>query len=70
MASKTRRIGRQMTAAAEFVAVNQGCTKMAVADTIGPNGSRRYGYDAVNRAIRAGLIEATQGRRGYALTVR
>lgn len=69
MASRTR-IGSKMTAAAEFVAANPGCTKMAAADAIGPNGSRRYGYSAVDRAIRAGLVTASQNARGYALTVR
>jgi hypothetical protein len=70
MSTKIRRIGPQMTAAADFVAANPGCTKMAAADAIGPNGSRRYGYAAVNRAIGAGMIQVADGRRGYSLTTR
>jgi len=67
--AKSRRIGPAMRAAADFAAANPGCTKMAAADAIGPNGSRRFGYAAVDRAIRAGLIEARDGQRcnAYAL---
>jgi len=58
----------RMFAAAEYVAANPGCPILPVAEHIGPNGSRRYGYAAVHRAIKAGLIraEAGEGNR-YAL---
>jgi len=46
-----------------------GCTKCEVARFVGPNGSLRYGYRTVDRAIANGLIRAEAGeRRGtYAL---
>lgn len=64
------RIGPQMQAAVSYVTSNPGCAIRPVADYIGP--SRRYGYAAVHRAIKAGVIHATAGaRRGtYCLTVR
>jgi hypothetical protein len=52
----TARIGPKMRAAALYVALHAGCTKMQVADQVGA--SRRYGYDVVNRAIAANLIAA------------
>ncbi len=64
------RIGRKMQAAQDFVAANPGCTKQEVSLAVGPNGSNAYGYAIVQRAIKAGLIEAAQGRRGYSLTAR
>lgn len=59
-----KRIGHQMTAAANYVTDNPGCTKMAVAAAVGPNGSLRFGYEVVDRAIHAGLIQAHQTPRG------
>jgi hypothetical protein len=67
--TSTRRIGPAMQAAQDFVAANPGCRKLAAAEHIGPNGSRRYGYAAVDRAISAGLIAAERTPRGYRLTV-
>lgn len=63
------RIGPQMQAAAAYVSQNPGCTIRPVADAVGP--SRRFGYAAVHRAIKAGIIHAAPGaRRGtYSLTV-
>lgn len=59
-----------MQAAVFYVSRNPGCAILPVADYIGP--SRRYGYAAVHRAIKAGIIHATSGpRRGtYSLTIR
>lgn len=63
------RKGSKMTAAAEYVAAHPGCTKMAAAGHIGPNGSLRFGYAAVDRAINAGMIRAAavDGGRRYEL---
>lgn len=63
-------IGPKMKAAAAYVAAHPDTAILPVAEAIGPNGSRRYGYAAVHRAIRAGIIEATRTPRGwYRLTV-
>ena len=65
------RIGPQMRAAVDYVRDNPGCAILPVAEAIGPYGSRRYGYAAVHRAIRAGLIQATRRPTGaYCLRVR
>ena len=61
--------GNKMKAAVEFVRNNPGCTKLAPAEAVGPNGSRRYGYATVDRCIRAGLIVAERLNNRYALTV-
>jgi hypothetical protein len=53
----TRRIGPGMLAAAAYVASSPGCPKLPVARAVGPNGSTRFGYAIVDRAISAGLIE-------------
>jgi hypothetical protein len=53
----TRRIGPGMLAAAAYVASSPGCCKLPVAKAVGPNGSLRFGYAIVDRAMRAGLIE-------------
>jgi hypothetical protein len=50
-----------MIAAVEFVRRHPGCAKLPVAEHVGPNCSRRYGYQSVDRAIRAGLIRAEKG---------
>ena len=62
------RIGPRMHDVATYVAAHPGCPKLHAAEYVGPNGSRRYGYATVDRAIRAGLIEARQGKgNAYAL---
>jgi len=66
----TRRIGPAMKAAASFVADNPGCTKQQAARAVGPRGSQRYGYEIVDRAISAGLIDAAAADRGYSLTAK
>ena len=65
--TKTTRIGAKMAAAAAYVAAHPGCTKMAAAAEIGPNGSLAFGYRAVDRAISAGLIRAESSSRRYFL---
>lgn len=63
-------IGPKMAAAAAFVSTHPGCTKLKVARQVGPYGSLRYGYEIVDRAIAAGLIEAYRSGRRYELYVR
>ena len=62
-------IGTKMQAAADFVRANPGCAILPVAEHVGPNGSRRFGYATVHRAIAAGLIQAARSRGRYTLTV-
>lgn len=67
----TRRIGRQMARAAALVASTPGCPKISVARQISPcpvpSGNWSYGYEPINRAIRAGLIRAEWSGRAYRL---
>lgn len=58
----------RMIQAAEFVRANPGCAILPVAEAVGPNGSRNYGYRTVHRAIRAGMIRATISNGRYSLT--
>jgi hypothetical protein len=67
MENNTRRIGPKMQAAHDYVATHPACNKLAVAKHIGPNHSLRYGYNAVDRAINAGLITAVRTVRSYRL---
>lgn len=62
--TKTPRIGQKMRAAAWYVNDHPGCTKLAAAEAID---SRRGGYAAVDRAIRAGLVNARWTGRRYQL---
>jgi hypothetical protein len=68
MTNTNKRIGPMMQAAANYVARNPGCAILPVAEYVGPNGSRNYGYRTVHRAIRAGLIRATRKNGRYTLT--
>lgn len=70
------RIGPQMQRAVAIVTANPGCSKKFVAERISP--LRYYeaqsmnwalGYEPVNRAIAAGLIDARPGKNAYALYV-
>lgn len=63
----TRLTAPQMFAARDYVADNPGCAILPVAEHVGPNGSRRYGYATVHRAIKAGLICATRRGGKYVL---
>lgn len=67
---KKVRIGYKMEMAEEYVRDNPGCCILPVAEYVGPHGSRKYGYDIVHRAIKAGLIKAHVKPNGrYVLTV-
>lgn len=58
----------RMFEAVEYVRAHPGCPILPVAEEVGPNGSRRYGYATVHRAIRAGLLVADKDKAGrYAL---
>lgn len=65
------RIGPKMSQAAEYVRTRPGCAILPVARHIAPYGTGiQYGYAAVHRAIRAGLILARRlpsGRYSLAL---
>jgi hypothetical protein len=64
------RIGPRMLDAVRYVAAHPGCAILPVAEYCGPFGSRKYGYQTVHRAIRAGLIVVARAGRGrYSLTV-
>jgi hypothetical protein len=52
--------GPAMLSAARYVEHHPGVTILPVADAIGPHGSTKYGYAAVHRAIKAGLILAAR----------
>ena len=58
-----------MSAAAEYVRANPGCAILPVAEYVGPNGSRQFGYQTVHRAIAAGLIVAERRNGRYCLRV-
>lgn len=59
----TARVGPRMREAAAYVAANPGVAILPVAEHVGPNGSRKYGYATVHRAIAAGIIVGTRSRR-------
>jgi hypothetical protein len=56
--SQSRRIGPRMAAARQIVQWRGGAmpSMLALAESVGPHGSIRYGYAIVHRAIRAGLL--------------
>lgn len=60
----TNRIGPRMAQAVAYVRKHPGCSILPVAERVGPNGSRKFGYRTVHRAIRAGLIRATKDKAG------
>jgi len=63
------RIGEKMKEVVAFVRQNPGCAKLPAAEHVGPHGSRRYGYEIVDRAIRAQLICAERNDCRYSLYV-
>lgn len=66
----TPRIGPKMIAAIEYAGDHPGTTQQRCALAIGPNGSHAFGARAVQRALRAGLIENhSDTLRAYALYV-
>jgi hypothetical protein len=66
---KMKRIGPKMSEALELIAAAPGSTKMAIARTVGPHGSLRYGYEIVDRCIAAGLVTAQYSNNKYSLTL-
>lgn len=50
------RHGKRMHQLYEYVHTNPGCTMMQAAGAVGPNGSLRYGYKTVGRALAAGVV--------------
>ena len=63
------KVGPKMRQAIQVVREFPGCTKLHVAELVGPNGSRQYGYRIVDRCIRRGIISAKKVGGKYALTV-
>ncbi|HNQ98373.1 MAG TPA: hypothetical protein PKN52_00155 [Trueperaceae bacterium] len=63
------RVGPCMHEAVLIVRANPGTAILPVARAIGPHGSLMYGYNAVHRAINAGLIDAQRHGGRYSLTV-
>ena len=53
-------IGPRMAQVAELVRLYPGRPKIFYARKVGPRGSLFYGYRSVNRAIKAGLVQARQ----------
>ena len=52
-----QRIGHRMQEVLYWVAKHPGETQNVIAGLAGPNGSHRFGTQAVKRCLRAGLIE-------------
>lgn len=48
----------------EYVATHPGCPKIGPARAVAPNGSLKYGYRTVDRAIVAGRINAYRTAQG------
>lgn len=61
---KSRRVGPKMELSAAYVASHPDCAMIDVAQFVGPNGSLRYGYAIVHRALDMGLIVMTGRRNG------
>ena len=65
--STTPRVGpamlRVQRIVAEANAVNSPVTMTQVARLVGPNGSQKYGYRTVQRAIDAGLVKVIRSKR-------
>ena len=63
-----QRIGEKMKLALQLCRTLGGCPKLTIAERVGANGSRKYGYEIVDRCIRRGLIENRSDKPGrYAL---
>lgn len=59
-----------MREAVAYVSANPGCAILPIAEHIGPHGSRKYGYAAVHRAAKAGLIVLSKGKgNAYSCTL-
>lgn len=57
---RAARIGAKMLEVGVLVHERPGVTPLAVAEAVGPYGSRRYGYAVVWRAVRARLVSAIE----------
>ncbi len=64
--TKLKRIGPRMIEAANYVRNHPNCCKCDVADSISPQ-SRMYGYNTVDRAIKARIIRVVQSKPVYQL---
>ena len=62
---KTYTPGDRMTAAMQYVAKHPGCVKLHCAEWVGPQQSRKYGYEIVDRCIRRGYIEVKDGKYAH-----
>lgn len=59
------RVGRRMALLTRMVAATPGKSRAWYAVRVGPNGSMRYGYAIIGRAVRAGLVRVeVEGRLG------
>lgn len=58
------RVGSKMQRVVSIVANNPGIVMLQVAERVGANGSRKYGYATAHRAVRAGLVWAVRGACG------
>lgn len=61
------RVGPKMYMVLEYVEDYPGCPKLHPAEYAGPHGSRKYGYNTVNRCIERGLVRAEGDDTGYRL---
>lgn len=67
----TNRIGPRMQDALRYIANHPGTAILPVAEYVGPNGSRKYGYATVHRLLKTDLVVNLSSRHGrYELTVR
>lgn len=63
------RIGPRMNDVRNLVAANPGRTMLWYAERVGPNGSRRFGYASVHRAIKAGIVRGEVCPRNKGWTI-
>jgi len=59
------RIGPRMIDVLTYVKANPNCIMIRAAEHVAPNGSLKYGYATVHRAIDAGIIVAVKGARNW-----
>jgi len=57
-------IGPAMRDALKYIYENPGSIPYHVAQAVGPNGSRRFGYQILERCKKRGLIENRAGKDG------
>lgn len=62
MPKTNRTIGPRMQAVADYVSTHPGSVSWHVAQAVGPNGSTRFGYEAINRAVAAGIVVRKSGK--------